>query len=192
MRSRFVPVVLLTVLVLALTGSAVLAADGPTRQVGLVIAFPDGSEHLEIVTVPDTATTYDVLQAANVDLAVASTDYGPALCRINTTGCPVDNCFCDAAHYWAYYHLNPTGNAWTVATEGIGAFKPADRAVEGFAWSGFDANYNPTVQPKVHTFDEIVAATTPPAPVPEPGSLLLLASGLAGVAGYARYRMRRA
>jgi hypothetical protein len=36
-----------------------------------------------------------------------------------------------------------------------------------------------------------VAATTPPVSVPEPGTLLLLGSGLAGVAAYVRLRKSR-
>ena len=40
----------------------------PTKQVGLVIGLPNGQEHLEIVTVPMTATTFDVLQAAKIVL----------------------------------------------------------------------------------------------------------------------------
>ena len=47
-------------------------------------------------------------------------------------------------------------------------FVPTNGAVEGFAWSGFDANYNPTVQPPVYTFDQIVAATHHPCPCPNP------------------------
>ena len=193
MRHRFTLILLLSLLTLTLATGAALAVDGSTVRVGLVVAFPDGIEHQEVVTLPAGATTYDALQAADIELAVASTDYGPALCGINATGCPVENCFCDATHFWAYYHMNPVENAWAVASEGIGAFKPTDRAVEGFAWSGFDADFVPTVQPPVYTFDQIAAATgSAPAAAPWLAGLLLLVAVLAGVAGYALYRMRRA
>jgi len=192
MSRRFVLVLFLALALTSVLVPAALAAGETTKQIGLVVAFPDGQPHLEIVTVPVAATAFDVLQAANIDLASQNTAYGPALCSINAVGCPATNCFCDAAHFWAYYHLDPAVNKWVAAPEGIGTYMPANGAVEGFAWSGFDANYNPTVQPPVNTFDQIAAATAPqPVAVPEPGTLLLLGSGLAGVAAYVRLRKSR-
>jgi hypothetical protein len=192
MSRRFVLVLFLALALMSVLVPAGLAAGETTKQVGLVVAFPDSQPHLEIVTVPVAATAFDVLRAAKVDLASQDTAYGPALCGINAVGCPATNCFCDAAHFWAYYHLDSTTNKWVAAPEGIGTYVPANGAVEGFAWSGFDANYNPTVQPPVYTFDQILAATAPqPVAVPEPGTLLLLGSGLAGVAAYVRLRKSR-
>jgi hypothetical protein len=178
----FLALVLATVLV-----PSALASDPTTKQIGLVIAFPDGATHLEVVTVPATGTTFDVLKAAGIDLVTGA---GPTLCSINKVGCPATNCFCDNSHFWAYYHLN-AANQWEIAFQGIGDFNPTNGSVEGFAWSGFDESYNPTVQPPIYTFEQIVAATTPPVSVPEPGTLLLLGSGLAGVAAYVRLRKSR-
>ncbi len=82
---------------------------------------------------------------------------------------------------------------WASALEGIGAYDPADGAVEGFAWSGFDESFNPTVQPPVYTFAQIEDMTSSPEPVsiPEPSTILLLAGGAAGLAAYVRMRARR-
>jgi hypothetical protein len=188
MSRRFVLVMLIVLVLCTLFAGTALAQAPTTKQVGLVIAFPDGTEHLEVVTVPATGTTFDVLEAAGIDLVSGA---GPTLCSINKVGCPATNCFCDNTHFWAYYHLN-AASQWVVAPEGIGGFDPANGSVEGFAWSGFDQSYNPTVQPPIYTFAQIVAKTTPPpVSVPEPGTLLLLSSGLAGVAVYVRLRKSR-
>ena len=192
--SRRLVLVMLIVLVLCTIFAGTALAQAPTtKQVGLVIAFPDGAEHLEIVTVPTTATTFDVLQKAKITLASADGGFGPSRVRLSTSvGCPATNCFCDAAHYWAYYDLDAATSKWVASAMGVGSVVPANGAVVGFAWSGFDQSYNPTVQPPIYTFAQIVAKTTPPpVSVPEPGTILLLGSGLAGVAAYVRLRKSR-
>jgi hypothetical protein len=188
---RRLALVLVAALLLSVLAGGLAQADSATKQVGLVIAFPSGAPHLEIVTVPVTATTFQVLQAARITLASQTGGFGPAVCGINATGCPATNCFCDPAKFWAYYHLDPAANIWMQAAEGVGAYTPANGAVEGLAWSGFDASYNPTTQPPVYTFAQIAAATAAPVLVPEPGTLALLGAGLAGLAGYVR-RIRAA
>jgi hypothetical protein len=183
---RRVPYVILTVvailLLASLAGSALAAEEG-TKQVGLVIAFPDGTEHLEVVTVPANATTFDALKAADIDLASTESDFGPAVCGVNKVGCPADNCFCDAQHFWAYYHLDPAGKAWQASAQGVGAYVPPDSAVEGLAWSGMDASFMPVDQPKVRTFQDLSGAAPQSLPATGFGALpLALAAGLSLVA----------
>jgi hypothetical protein len=185
--SCFAFAVVAALLLASFAGSALAAEEG-AKQVGLVITFPDGTEHLEVVTVPAAATMFDALKAAKIDLASADSDFGPAVCGINKVGCPADNCFCDAQHFWAYYHMDPASNQWEASMQGVGAYAPANGAVEGLIWSGMDASFMPTDQPKVHTFQELSGA----APQTLPGTgrdlwLLVLAAGLAlviaGLAG---------
>ncbi len=191
MFHRFAIGVLLVIALSVLLVGSVFAADGDTKQVGVVIAFPDGSTHTEVVTVPVAATTFDVLSAAKIALASQTTSFGPAICGINNVGCPATNCFCDAKQFWAYYHLTDT--TWTAAAEGAGSYVPANGAVEGFAWSGTDASFNPTVQPAVYTFEQIAAAPQPATLPQTGGSLMALAlTGLLLAAiGFGIFRRRQ-
>jgi hypothetical protein len=187
---RRVVLAVLAVLLLASFSGGALAAEQGTKQVGLVIAFPDGTEHTEIVTVPASATMLDAIKAAKVDLASANSDFGPAVCGINKVGCAADNCFCDKNHFWAYYHLDPATNKWQTSAQGVGAYLPASGAVEGLVWSGMDASFMPTDQPQVHTFQELSGGAPQSLPATGFGMLpLAVASGLllaaAGMAGRA-------
>ena len=141
-------------------GSA--SADAKTIQVGLVIAFPGRFQtswrSSPCRKRPPLSTCCGLPRSTSRS---QDTAYGPAICSINNTGCPATNCFCDAAHSWAYYHLNANGTGWDQASEGVGAYEPSNGAVEGLAWSGFDASYNFTVRPPVYTFAQIAAATAP-------------------------------
>lgn len=183
-------VLFLIVVLLALTVGAAFVQSGATKQVGIVVSFVDGTTHTELVTVPASATTVDVLKAAKLDVVTAESSFGPAVCQINATGCPADNCFCDAKNFWAYYHLD--GMSWTGALEGVGAYVPADRAVEGFAWSGSDANFNPTLQPTVVTFDQMLANQAPRMSPLQIGALVLLVVAVAALVWYVRRLRRRA
>jgi hypothetical protein len=198
----FMAIVGVAVLLLVSFAGSALAAEEGTKQVGLVISFPDGAEHLEVVTVPAAATTFDALKAAKIDLASTDSGFGPAVCGINKVGCPADNCFCDPDHFWAYYHLDPANNNWQASAQGVGAYVPATGAVEGFIWSSMDANFAPTDQPAVHTFQELLGAAPPrqlggtPQSLPQTGlallpfvlaaALSLIAVGLAGRAALPR------
>lgn len=177
MFRRFTSVIWLALaLSLALAGIA-FAADAATKRVGLVIAFPDGTRHAEVVTVPAGATTFEALQAARIKLVSQTTGFGPAICAINNVGCPATNCFCNPKEFWAYYHL--AGDAWAMAQEGAGSYVPPDGAVEGFVWSGMDASFNPTQQPPVLTFAQILAAPVL-ATLPQTGGVAWPMLGLGG------------
>ena len=185
---------MLIVLVLCtlLAGTA-LAQAPTTKQVGLVIAFPDGTEHLEIVTVPSySATTFDVLQKAKITLASADSGFGPGVCGINTSAARQRTAsamppIIGLTMTWMPRPANGLLQPWVWAA----SFPPT---APSLASPGADSmqSYNPTVQPPVYTFAQIVAKTTPPpVSVPEPGTILLLGSGLAGVAAYVRLRKSR-
>lgn len=149
-RRRFLALPLSFVL-LALIVAATWAQE-TTKRVALVIQLPD-YVYSEIVTVPVEATTADVLEAALIPVGMAEFSWGKAVCNIGGVGNPVDNCFADPNNFWAYYHL--VDEAWVASDVGVSNFIPADQAVEGFAWSGFDADFNPTVRPPVMTFAQV-------------------------------------
>ena len=57
MTRRLSSVVLIALVLGAMIAGTALAQTPTTKQVGLVIAFPDGTKHTEIVTVPAAATS---------------------------------------------------------------------------------------------------------------------------------------
>lgn len=184
--TRMVLMIAAAMLLASLLGTSALA-QSPTKQVGLVVRYGSGVEHMEIVTVPANATTLDVLRASSLDIETA--EYGPdfvALCRIGPDGCPASNCFCQT-DFWAFWVLNEAETAWEFSMVGIAAHVPRDRGVVGFSWTGVDANFNPLAQPAVHPFEEIRAYVLE---IPEPATLVLLGGGLAGLAGYIGLRRR--
>lgn len=185
-RLSFVALLAAVFLVAFSAGGALAAEEGP-KQIGLVITFPDGAEHLEVVTVPADATMFDALKAASIALASADSGFGPAVCGINQVGCPAENCFCDKDHFWAYYHLDPATTQWQASAQGVDAYTPASGAVEGMVWSGMDASFMPTDQPKVHTFQEL--SSSAPQSLPKTGNdplpLAFAAGLLLAIAGFA-------
>lgn len=186
MNRRLSAIALISLILLLLLSSGVVAHGG-NKQVGLVIQFPDGQVHTEVVTVPAEATVADVLQQASLPVTLTTTDFGIALCAIGDTGCPADNCFCDQNNFWAFY-IQQDGQ-WTAASVGVGQYTPQDKEVVGFAWSGFDENYNPTVQPPFYTFEQLAGTSGLPVVPLIAGAFVV---GILAAAGILLYRRGRA
>ncbi len=159
---RKLTLILILIVALAVTACSPIApgltpmpaASGP--QVGLVITPAEGEVTTVLVSVTgDAPTALDALTASGVELAVAETDFGPAVCGILGVGQPVDDCFGDTeGRYWAFFTQNAAGE-WEAAQVGAGGYPITDGEVLGFAWTASDANYNPLVFPPVMTLAEI-------------------------------------
>lgn len=182
---RWLSVLTGALLLTALLAPVALADDG--KQVGLVIRWSDGSEHTEIVSVDADATGLDALLASSVEVATYDAGFGMAVCSIGGEGCPANDCFCDAEHFWGYWNL--VDGEWVASAVGAANHVPADGAVDGWTWTGFDAEFDPTVEPPLYTYEEIEDMQAP-AEIPEPATLLLLGSGLAGLFAIARARRK--
>ena len=125
-------------------------------QVGLIFTPAEGEVVTRMATVEPEATALDALEASGVQMTVAQTDFGPAICAILEVGQPEDNCFGDTeGRFWALFILNADGE-WETAQVGAGDLVVENEMVLGFAWTGSDANYNPVRQPPVHLFDELM------------------------------------
>ncbi len=107
-RIFFLALAGVAVLLLASFAGSALAAEDGTKEIGLVITFPDGTEHLEVVTVPAAATMFDALKAAEIDLASADSDFGPAVCGIARAPCA--HCTVSRVFSW---REKPRRRAWS-------------------------------------------------------------------------------
>ena len=194
-RKMIIP--LLLTLLLAVSSATAFAQDmTDTKDVGIVIRYSDGTVYSEIVTVPADATAFDVLEAANIEMVSLETSFGPAVCKIGDDGNPADDCF-GSSSSWGYWHLE--GDEWVSSETGVGGFTPEDGAVEGFAWTAYDENFNAETQPPVITFAGISAGA--PAQLPVTGgasdsanaTFWLAAIGATALAagGWLRHRSRR-
>ncbi len=73
------------------------------------------------------------LLRTGLDVTVAETSFGPAVCAIEGAGCPVDDCFCDANRYWSY--TNWDGQAWQAYPVGASQSMISNTgALEGWRW----------------------------------------------------------
>jgi len=86
-----------------------------------------------------------LLESAGLDLTVAETSFGPAVCAIEGIGCPPDNCFCNADQFWGYNFWD--GTAWQSYPVGASTSAiSATGAVEGWRWGAFGTPQAPAEQ----------------------------------------------
>jgi hypothetical protein len=128
-----------------------------TNRAGLVVRFGEGSVVTRCIEFSESEISgYEVLQRSGLHVVPSQpSGMGVAICKIEDTGCPASDCFCqcqgESCVYWSYWHL--VDGQWLYSPAGASAYKAHDGEVQGWSWS------QDTAPPAV-AFDEICA---PPA-----------------------------
>lgn len=104
-----------------------------TGLAALVVQFDADRYIVRVVPLYGASSTgWQALQMAGLT-PVAQ---GGFVCRLGGVGCSAENCFCDKANFWGYWHHD--GKAWATASTGAGDHTLSDRAIEGWRWGTGD------------------------------------------------------
>jgi hypothetical protein len=166
---------------------AALRAQEPSRA-AVVVRF--ANDQVASVCVPfDGAdiSAYDALRQGGFDVEANFTGLGGTVCRINGTGCPPGDCWCQCAGgaactYWSYWRQNE--GSWQYATAGATSNRLSNGDVDGWSWG--PGSVSEAISPPTVSFGEVcrgapnetpVSAT--PMPAAEENARPLLFFGLA-------------
>lgn len=170
--------------------------QGP-GTVGMYIEYGDGAAEVYCMeTAVPVRYVEALIEAENMGGHVVEwkefEGLGKALCGIDrpplgalgrgVEGCEATDCFCNPDAFWNYHYL-PTSGEWSWNHWGDMTLYDGDVGAYVFgAWG--------TQPVQLLTLAEICAIQAEREFVPEPGTVLLLGSGLASLAGYAGLRIR--
>lgn len=177
-----------------------IAFGQDTSTVGQIVEFPDGEMRAfcrELETPTDNVTA---LLATDLDLAIKDWGFGYTVCGIEGLGCPEEDCFCKCplpdCKQWTFFRWNNADGEWEQTEDTT--LQAGD--IVGWLWTELNtsADYpwpalgSPSLQnvtlTRVCELEEEQVFSEDF--VPEPGTLLLLGSGIAGIAGYAALRVK--
>lgn len=137
----YLTLIALAILVFGGSGSGVSA--GQTSRVGLVVRFDGDTYITRCITFNDAEINgYQVLLRSGLEIV----ESGGAICGIEDTGCPADECFCAMPDYWSYWHL--IDGTWQYAASSAAGHTVYDGDVEGWSWESGE-------QPPAISFQQI-------------------------------------
>lgn len=136
-------------------------------RAGLVIVGEDGEAQTTCVALPEGEMSgFDLLNRSGLDVTVDVSGAGTAVCAIEGTGCPANDCFCACpggsdCTYWSYWLA--TGDEWQYARAGASQVRVKDGDIQGWTWGA--GSLTDATQPPMIAFDEICAETGEPVTV---------------------------
>jgi hypothetical protein len=147
----------LLIILAALFGSTPFGRAQTPNQAGLVVEFGDGSLYTGCIAFEgESISGFDLLARSGLSLETAfDPSQGVAVCKIESDGCPADDCFCQMPEYWSYWNWSDGG--WTYAGSGSSLNRIGDGDVDGWSWGAG----NP---PPVVSFNQLCAPPPPPPP----------------------------
>ncbi len=147
------------VLILLVIGLGASASAQEPNRAGLVVVLADGTAVTRCVEfAEDEINGLELLNRSGLAMETGTASFGTSVCRIEETGCPGNDCFCQCKGgdcvYWSYWHWRDNG--WQYSQAGAGIYQVKNGAVEGWTWGPGTPQDAP--EPPAVTFDEICAA----------------------------------
>ncbi|HSM57742.1 MAG TPA: hypothetical protein VK879_16430 [Candidatus Sulfomarinibacteraceae bacterium] len=135
------------------------AQEADQNRAALVMRFDEGDVATYCVAFEEPEITgLELLQRSGVALEIEDIGMGVTVCRVDETGCPADNCFCECqggeCRYWSYWYQND--GQWRYAALGAHARMVGDGVVEGWSWG--PGSVSEATSPPPVTFEEVCAA----------------------------------
>ena len=107
----------------------------------VVVQADDSGSVVRPITFTTPVSGIQALLSTGLSVTVGDTGFGPAVCAIEGTGCPADNCFCDPNRFWSYSSWD--GTQWQSYQVGASqSVISTTGAIEGWRWGEGD---NPTL-----------------------------------------------
>ncbi len=134
---RALPLLILTVIAVALLAYAPSGAADDNR-VAVVIDYGNDQVATRCVSFSEASITgFQALERTGLAVETDFQTGGAAVCRIDETGCPSNDCFCACRGggdciYWSYWHM--TNGTWAYSSAGSGLYQVTDGMVEGWVW----------------------------------------------------------
>lgn len=125
------------ILVIALAAGAGAAMAQEEDRAGIVISYGEGqtAQYCVELTEPEISG-YELLRRSGVAIEANAAGLGNAVCRLDETGCPATNCFCQCrgnnCEYWSYWHL--LEGEWQYSAAGASQYLVQPGDVDGWSW----------------------------------------------------------
>lgn len=155
------------------------------NRAALVVVLDGGEAVTRCVAFEEAQISgFELLNQSGLAVEAGGGSLGAAVCRIEETGCPAGNCFCqcsgDDCEYWSYWHL--LEGEWRYSQVGASLYQVEDGAVEGWSWG--PSAPNEALPPPLLAFEEVCvpAAAAPEAVETAPAGVEATAVSQTGVA----------
>ncbi len=102
----------------------------------IVVQFDDNARVVRGLRVSLPVSGLSALQQSGLNVVIADTNFGKAVCSIEGVGCPAEDCFCNSEQYWGYSWWD--GTAWQPYQVGAAASLITQTgAIEGWRWGAW-------------------------------------------------------
>jgi hypothetical protein len=143
-----------------------LVAAQQSNRVAIVVSLGGGEVQTRCVQfTEDEITGYEALSRADLAFEAEVVGLGASVCRIEQSGCPASDCFCQckggACLYWSYWQFRD--GEWQYSQVGATLKTVADGDMEGWVWDIGAPNEAPA--PPLISFEEVCDQGQEIAPV---------------------------